>query len=69
MQAFIVLGLIPGTNIQINFLVWLILFMVAVFGIVVAFRNYYQQVRELAKLANAKTSQPANLYHTRLQRS
>lgn len=39
MQDFIVLGIIPGTNIQINFMVWMVLFVLALGGSYLAWRE------------------------------
>lgn len=40
MYSILVLGLIPGTNIQISFWVWIILMI----GLVLAFRKYKEQL-------------------------
>ena len=40
MYSILVLGLVPGTNIQINFWVWVILMI----GLVLAFRKYREQI-------------------------
>jgi hypothetical protein len=40
MYTFLVLGLIPGTNIQVSFWVWIILMI----GLVLVFRKYRSQL-------------------------
>ena len=67
MQAFFVLGLIPGTNIQINFSFWLIFFMSFVVIAAVIYLNYQRQIRILGRLATLRTPLPASLLHSRRQ--
>lgn len=65
MQQFIVLGQIPGTNIQIGFVV------VAIVGfafIAVVLKKYIERNRELKALVGNITKRrnlPARAYHTR----
>ncbi len=67
MQTFFVLGLIPGTNIQINFnavLVMFILFILIILGL-----NYRNRIRELfiGKTKLVRFVLHANQLHTRFK--
>lgn len=67
MQTFFVLGLIPGTNIQINFnavLVMFILFILIILGL-----NYRNRIRELfiGKTKSIRIVLHANQLHTRFK--
>ena len=67
MQSFFVLGLIPGTNIQINFFVWLSFFIVLAITAIALVLNYRRQIAALARIASLRKPLPANQLHTRLQ--
>lgn len=67
MQAFLILGLIPGTHYQINFYYWLIVF-IAVVGVCLrAWISFRRSVRRLLSEITTRRPQPASFYHTRLQ--
>jgi hypothetical protein len=71
MYSILVLGLIPGTNIQINFWVWIILMI----GLVLAFRKYKEQLysrvsdwwHQFDDEHGARKPLPANQLHFRGQ--
>jgi hypothetical protein len=67
MQAFLVLGLIPGTNIQINFLIWLIFLIGLGIGTIIIVLKYRHQLKILARLANMRVPLHASELHTRQQ--
>lgn len=71
MYSFLVLGIIPGTNIQIGFWAWIILMA----GLIIAFRRYKQQLIALVENwwhqfdedaeGSARRPLPANQLHLR----
>jgi len=67
MYSILVLGLIPGTNIQISFKAWLII----VAGLLVLAPVLIVSLKRLIAFGKANTSYPqplhANLLHHRLQ--
>jgi hypothetical protein len=66
MYSFLVLGLIPGTNIQLSFWAWLVIMPL----LVVAGRKFRPQVRDLIEWGLAPQPRlplPANRLHRRLQ--
>ena len=67
MQDMIVLGLIPGTNFQINFIVWLAV--VGLLGLFVT-RTYVVRQRQIRQRIQDLTKHrplPAKAFHSRLQ--
>ena len=67
MYSFFVLGIIPGTNIQITFQGWLdaIQLLIAVFGAVWLFRNRYQ-IRHQVRDAISRAPLHATQLHQRI---
>lgn len=67
LQTFLVLGLIPGTNIEIGFFVWAALFVaLTIFGLRYAI-GYHRQVKAIRLMLDLRLSQPASLFHSRLR--
>lgn len=72
MYSILVLGLVPGTNIQISFWTWLILMLSLPFlapRLKVWLREPVRQVVELGKAPTPHVPQDASQLHSRLQRS
>lgn len=66
MYSFLVLGLIPGTNIQISFQAWLVIMpLLAVFLFML--RVPLRRIIELGKATAPHEAIDANLLHHRLQ--
>ncbi len=66
MYSFLVLGLIPGTNIQISFQAWLVIMPVLLVSAVLL-RSPLRKLIELGKAAAPHEAMDANLLHHRLQ--
>jgi hypothetical protein len=67
MQSFIVLGLIPGTNIQINFLIWVVFFSILAAVSVLFLINHVSQIKSLTRIVISRKVLPASQLHSRLQ--
>ncbi|HEY4963105.1 MAG TPA: hypothetical protein VIH90_00225 [Candidatus Saccharimonadales bacterium] len=67
MQTFIVLGLIPGTDIQINFFVWFIFFACLAVGSIIIFANHLNKLHKLSVVVLTRKVLPANQFHIRQQ--
>lgn len=68
MYSIVVLGLIPGTNIQISFGAWVVLMLLLPF-IAQRLKNPVRQVIELGKAPTPHLPQHASHLHYRLQRT
>ncbi len=66
MYSFIVLGIIPGTNIVISFETWLVTLVVALF-IAVRYRRYVQAWGRAADLLPVRVPLHASQLHQRVQ--
>jgi hypothetical protein len=67
MQSFIVLGLIPGTNIQINFLIWVVFFSILAALAVLFIIKHISQIKSLTGKVISRKVLPASHLHSRLQ--
>ncbi len=67
MQSFFVLGLIPGTNIQINFLAWLIVALIVLGYLLNGYFSYLRYVKQYLKEIERPKPLPSNNFHTRLR--
>lgn len=67
MQTFLVLGLIPGTNIQINFFVWLVIAVIVLSYLANGYLNYLKFVRKYVREIERPGPNPASSFHTRLK--
>jgi hypothetical protein len=67
MQTFIVLGIIPGTNIVLGFDAWLVLFCLLLIVGTVIIANHIKEVNQLVKSAITRRPLPANQLHNRFQ--
>ncbi len=67
MQSFIVLGLVPGTNIQFGFILWLIAFSIIGTILLVIFARNYKYLKEAYRIITARTPLPASQFHIRLK--
>jgi hypothetical protein len=67
MQTFIVLGLVPGTDIQINFLVWFIFFAAIAILAILIFANHLNKLNQLSAIVLTRRILPANQFHSRQQ--
>jgi hypothetical protein len=67
MQSIIVLGLIPGTNIQIGFFVWIGVFATLLFFIARPLISYFRVVRSVEQELSVRHPHPASQFHSRLQ--
>ncbi len=67
MQTFFVLGLIPGTNIQINFFVWLIITTIILGYLANGYINYLRFVNKYVREIERPGPKPASSFHTRLK--
>lgn len=65
MQQFIVLGLIPGTNIQIGFAVVAAIILVISLLVLRRFIRQYREVRHMVSELTERRPVPARAYHTR----
>jgi hypothetical protein len=66
MYTFLVLGLIPGTNIQISFQAWLVIMAVLPFA-VRGLRSPMRRLLELGKAAEPRLPLPASQVHQRIR--
>jgi hypothetical protein len=66
MYTFVVLGLIPGTNIQISFQAWLVIMAVLPF-VAVMMRVPLRRFMELGKATAPRLPLPASQLHRRIQ--
>ena len=67
MYAFIVLGIIPGTNIQINFMPWLVISSIIGFYIILNYIKYLKSLRGYLQELTTRKPIPATTFHTRLR--
>jgi hypothetical protein len=67
MQAFFVLGLIPGTNIQINFYFWLGLTTLIIIYFTYHYISYLKYIRFFIRDLYLRKPLPAAKLHTRLK--
>ena len=70
MYSFLVLGLIPGTNVQISFQAWLVLLACLPFAAVIAFkllRPYARQLIQWGQAVAPRQPLPASYLHLRVQ--
>ena len=67
MQTFLVLGLIPGTNIQINFFVWLVIGVIVLGYLANGYLSYLKFVRKYVREIERPGPKPASSFHTRLK--
>lgn len=66
MYAFLVLGLVPGTNIQISFQAWLVMLALSpLLGL--ALRPYLRQLLKRGLAGPARLPLPASQLHCRIQ--
>jgi len=65
MYTFLVLGLIPGTNVQITFQAWLAIMAVLPFVAILA-KSPVHRLLELGKAAEPRLPLPASQLHRRL---
>ncbi len=67
MYVFFVLGIVPGTNLQINFMPWLIFSSIIGFYIVYNYIKYLHTLRSYLRELTAHKVIPATNFHTRLR--
>jgi hypothetical protein len=67
MLAFLVLGLIPGTNIQIGFNFWAGIFIALVVICLKSYISYYREVKKMTVSLSLRRPLPANQLHSRLR--
>lgn len=67
MQSFIVLGLIPGTNIQFGFVVIALVFTVILFPFIKSSLQTHKIVKEMVRDMTGHRALPARAYHSRIQ--
>ena len=67
MMAFLVLGLIPGTNIQIGFYFWAVIFIAVAVICLRSAISYNREVKKLAILLTIRRPLPASQLHSRLR--
>lgn len=65
MQSFFVLGYIPGTNIQVNFFIWLVILAIPFYLLIRPVIFEINVRREAYKLINLRTPNPATNVHKR----
>ncbi len=66
-QRFLVLGLIPGTNIQIGFFVWAIVSIAIIIFVLKTLIGYQRQVRLHRLMLDVRMPLPASQLHSRLR--
>ncbi len=67
MMTFLVLGLIPGTNIQIGFYFWLVIFTALAVIFINSYISYSREIKKLAISLTIRRPLPASQLHSRLR--
>lgn len=67
MQAFIVLGLIPGTNIQIGFALIALIALIVIIFLLTKYLSHYRQIKQIVSSLTQRQPLPARAFHSRLQ--
>ncbi len=65
--TILVLGLIPGTNIEIGFIFWAVIAAALVVVLIKSFFSNYRLVKSMRRLLDVRLPLPASQFHSRLR--